>query len=52
MEKQKSICCGARLLLVDGVPAQCECCGADGRENPFEDQEHNEILDEKLKYND
>ena len=39
-----SKCCGA--VLLDGV--QCENCGADDRDNPFNDKEHNELLDEKL----
>jgi hypothetical protein len=51
---KKSICCNAPLLKDEsGVPCQCEACGADGRDpNPFNDPEHNELLDEKLKYND
>jgi|GEM_PF-3048454 len=28
---KKSVCCNANLLIVDGEPVQCECCGADGR---------------------
>lgn len=51
---EKSYCCGAEML----DSGQCLACGADGIDernkpiNPFDDPEHNELLDEKLKYND
>lgn len=53
LKETKSFCCGARMLFTGNEKAQCECCGADGREkNPFNDREHNELLDEKLRADD
>lgn len=44
-----SICCEAPMLSNGGEPCQCECCGGDGRPtDPFKDEEHNELLNDKL----